>query len=128
MRKLVLTVAAVVSVCGSAPTSSPAQPPAQGGAPAAESHVPPNGVRDQLDQLSARIDRDLAQGRLSQKQAEQARRQVNDIAAQASTLRERHGGTLTVADHFAIHAQIERLDNQIHGERGDAAAPPSADH
>lgn len=122
MMKLFLAAAAAISVGATFPSTALAQAELSGpsGGPTA-----PGGVREQLDQLSARVDRGLREGQLSQKAADEARRRINDIAAQASTDRERDGGKLTEADRFDITAQINRLGSEIHWQRTEATATPA---
>jgi hypothetical protein len=86
-----------------------------------------NGVNEQLDAISARIDRRLARGRLSRDDATAAHREVDDIQAEAGEDRLRDGGQLSEADRFAIEARIHRLEEQIEGERTPVpgAAPRS---
>jgi hypothetical protein len=79
--------------------------------------APRPGANEQLDQLSARVDRDLAEGRISPAQATEDHRRINAIEDEVSADREEHGGRLTDSDRFDIEAQIERLRDSLRRER-----------
>jgi hypothetical protein len=78
----------------------------------------------QLDQLSARIDRRLARGQISQHDADTTHREINDLQAQASEDRLQNGGRLKEADRFALQGQITQLKEEIDRDRTIGASPP----
>jgi hypothetical protein len=124
MMKLFLAAAAAVSIGATLPSAVLAQ--AELGSPSAGPSAS-NGVRERLDQLGDRVDRGVRQGQLSPKEADEARRRIDDISAQASTDRERDGGRLTEADRFDILAQIDRLGGEIRWQRKEEATAAPAD-
>ncbi|MBV8681385.1 MAG: hypothetical protein JO111_00825 [Caulobacteraceae bacterium] len=76
-----------------------------------------NGLNEQLDHLNATIDRRLAHGRMSKDDAENARREITDIQAEATDTRLRDGGTISEADHFALQDRVNKLKAKIDSER-----------
>lgn len=82
---------------------------------------PALGANEQLDALNARIDRELAAGRLSPADATEAHRQVNRIEDETSADREAHGGRLTDTDRFALQGEIDHLRDELHN--GHVAGP-----
>ena len=121
MMKLFLAAAAAVSIGATLPSHALAQaePVSPSIGPSAQ-----NGIRERLDQLGDRVDRGLRQGQLSPREADETRRRIDDISAQASTDRERDGGRLTEAHRFDILAQIDRLGGEIRWQRKEATAAP----
>lgn len=83
-----------------------------------------NGLNEQLDQLSARIDRRLARGQLSQQVADNAHREINDLQAEASDDRLQNGGQLKEADRFGLQARITQLKDEIDRDRTTGASAP----
>jgi len=88
------------------------------------SHVPSarNGLSEQLDRLSARIDRRLARGQISQRNADKTHREINDLQAEASDDRLQNGGQLKVADRFGLQARITQLKEEIDRDRTTGAS------
>jgi len=80
------------------------------------------GIAVQLDALSSRIHRYIAQGRLSPVDVDQARRELHRIQGEFTDDRERNGGRLEVADRFELQSQIDRLRRSLTRERTDAPA------
>jgi hypothetical protein len=119
MHKALLIAAAVAGLALSAPAL------AQAPAPALQLPNQPAvrpGLTQQLDDLSARIDRDLAQGRISQADAIRDHREVNRIQDLAAADREANAGHLTEAEHFDLQAQIDQLGHEIHQQHTGADA------
>ncbi len=83
-----------------------------------------NGLNEQLDQLSARIDRRLARGQLSQRDADKTHREINDLQAEASDDRLQNGGKLKEADRFGLQERIIQLKEEIDRRTTGASAPP----
>jgi hypothetical protein len=81
-----------------------------------------NTLTEQLSEVSARIDHRQADGRLAKQAAEEARREVNDIAAELDDERLQGGGQLGERDRFALQERIHQLVVKIDGE--SAAGPP----
>jgi opacity protein-like surface antigen len=121
MKTVILAAVALASIAASLPAAALAQAAQP---PASPSPAAPNGISAQLDRLSSRVDRYLAQGQLSQKDAHQAHLEINRIQDEASADREQHGGHLTVADHFDLQAEIDHLNAELHRERTGAAGTP----
>jgi hypothetical protein len=117
--KSLLIAAAVASLVASLPGLALAQ--------AASSHIPASelGLNEQLDQLSARIDRDVGGGQLSQTQAVDAMREVSSIQDAADAEREEHGGQLGVADRLELQARIDHLKADLRHERTNGGMAPA---
>jgi len=110
--KALLTAAAVASLAASFPGLTLAQ--------AAQ-----YGINQQLDQLSAKIDREVGRGQLSQTQAVDALREVSSIEDAADAEREEHGGELEVANRLDLQARIDRLKAHILQERTNGPVAPT---
>jgi len=112
MKTVVLAVlaAAATAALPALAVAQPAPGPVQ--APSAR-----DSLTEQIDRLSATIDRRLARGRLTQLQADQAHRQINDLQAELSDDRLKNGGQLSEADRFGLQARISTLKAQIDRER-----------
>jgi len=120
MRKTPLACAAAAAIMLALPGLAAAQTPVL--------HLPPSAavrpsITTQLSQLGDRIDRYVAEGRLSSADADHARRELNRIQDQASADRERNGGHMALADRFELHAQIDRLREEIRQERTPRPRP-----
>lgn len=114
MMKLFLVAAPATSIGASLPLTVLAQDvplPVQDG-PAARL-----GVRDQLKLLDLRVDRDLAQGRLSQAEADRAHREISRIEDEAKSDRVRNDGHLTDAHASDLQARIDRLHGTLRWAR-----------
>jgi len=83
-----------------------------------------NGLSEQLDQLSARIDRRLARGQMSQHDADKTHREINDLQAEASSDRLQNGGQLKGADRFGLQDRITQLKEEIDRDRTTGASVP----
>ncbi len=128
MKTAFLAAVAAAGLYASFPGPAPAQAPIV--------HLPDRavtrpGVVAQLDELSSRIDRYVAQGRLSPADADHARRELNRIQGEVTDARERSGGRFEVADRFELQSQVDKLRREIHrkrtnvaGAEGEAGAPP----
>jgi hypothetical protein len=117
MRNAFLAALGAASLCASLSGPAIAQAPIV--------HLPDRaamrpGVVAQLDELSSRVDRYVAQGRLSAADADHARREINRIQGEVSDARERNGGRFETADRFELQSQIDKLRREIHRERTSA--------
>ncbi len=83
-------------------------------------------IDEQLDRLSSRIDRDMAQGQRARADTEQAHREINGLQDQLNADREEHGGRITVPDRFDLQARIDRLKESLRIERVNVENPPAA--
>jgi hypothetical protein len=83
-----------------------------------------NGLTEQLDHLSARIDHHLARGQISQHDAVKAHREINDLQAEASDDRLQNGGQLREADRFGLQARITQLQEEVGRDRTTGASAP----
>jgi outer membrane murein-binding lipoprotein Lpp len=84
-----------------------------------------NGLNEQLDRLSATIDRRVAHGRMSLQDAERARREVNNLQAETSDDRVKNGGQLTEADRFRLQARISQLKAETDQARPQGVSRPT---
>jgi len=114
MRKILLAAAVVAGIAAGIPALGSAQtaPP-----PPNPSPMNAHNITEQLNQVSARIDRYLARGQLSQTEAVEALRRVNALLDKASADREAHGGQLTEAERFRAQAKIDALNDDLRRER-----------
>jgi len=120
MRNAFLAAVAAATLAASLPAFALAQAPIV--------HLPDRaamrpGVSAQLTELSGRIDRYVAQGRLSAADADHARREINRFQGEASDERERNGGQRAIADRFELQSQIDKFREDLLRER---ASGPSA--
>jgi len=122
MMKLFLGAAAAVSIGASLPLTVLAQdapPPAMDG-PSARP-----GIHEQLDLMGARIDRDQAQGKLSEAEADRAHRDISHIQDEARGDRIRDGGALTPTSVADLQARIDRVRADVRWERtSERETPP----
>lgn len=105
--KLFLVAAAATSIGASLPLTVLAQ----------DGSVARLGIYDQLKLLDVRVDRDLAQGRLSPAEADRAHRDINRIENEARSDSVRNDGHLTDADATDLKARIDRLRRSVRWER-----------
>jgi hypothetical protein len=73
----------------------------------------PQGVRERIDFMQARIDRGERNGTLSRREAATARQDLNDVRRMEISLRRRDGGRLTGADREYIQARIDDVGRNI---------------
>jgi len=122
MMKLFLGAAAAVSIGAALPLTGLAQdaPPSAMDGPAARP-----GIHDQLELMGARIDRDQAQGKLSEAEADRAHRDISRIQDEARGDRIRDGGALTPASMSDLQGRIDRVRADLRWERASEieAAP-----
>jgi len=85
-----------------------------------DSAVTRRGVDVQLTELSGRIDRYVAQGRLSPADADHARRELNRVQGEVGDARGRNGGHMATADRFELQSQIDKLRQDLDRERTGA--------
>jgi len=121
MRKVVLAATAAASIAAGFPASGLAQtaPP-----PPRHDQINAHNITDQLNQSSARIDRYLTRGQISQTEAVEAHRQVNALLDAASARRDENGGQLTEAERFDMQAKIDDLNATLRSERAAHGAGP----
>ncbi len=108
--KLFLVAAAATSIGASLPLTVLAQ----------DGSIARLGIHDQLKLLDVRVDRDLAQGSLSQAEADRAHREINRIEDETRSDRVRNDGHLTDADATRLQARIDRLRGTVRWERTSA--------
>jgi hypothetical protein len=120
--KTLLTAMIAVSIVASFPGLALAQ-----AAPAGSPQIPAAelGINEQLDRMSARIDREVGSGQLSQTEAVDALREVSSIEDAADADREEHGGQLPVADHLEFQTRIDHLKENIRHERTSGGTAPT---
>ena len=113
---------AVASIVGSLPGLAAAQ-----AALTRSSQIPAAeyGINQQLDQLSARVDREVGRCQLSQTEAVDALRDVSSIQDAADADREENGGQLTVPNRLEIQARIDHLKAAIRQERTSGGTAPT---
>jgi hypothetical protein len=82
-------------------------------------------INEQLNLLSARIDREMARGLVTKHDAEDFQREINDLQAESSDERLQNGGPLKEGDRFDLQARISRLKERLDREiaKGAAATP-----
>ena len=119
--KTLLIAAAVASLAAPLPGLALAQAAAAASPPIPAVEQP---INRQLDQLSARIDREVGGGRLTQTQAVDALREVSSIQDAADAEREEHGGQLGFADRLELQTRIDHLKADIRHERTNGGAAP----
>jgi hypothetical protein len=122
MKKAALAAVAAASLAAWLPSSGAAQtlsPSTQYGA------IAESGITAQLSQLSARIDRYLAHGQLSQAEAVDAHRDVNAIEDQANAYREDNGGKLSDTERIEMQKDIDNLNADIRRERDAHGTAPA---
>ncbi len=131
MNRAILAAACAATVALALPglvwAQMGAQAGPQAGAPLSlDAPAERHKIFGEIDQLNARIDRGLADGRLTPAQGVLAHRQVNAIQDQANTDRERGGGQLTVADRLDLQARLDHFSDDLHQQlsTGKAAPPP----
>jgi len=120
--KTLLIAAAVASLVASLPGLILAQGLAAGSPPIPAVEQP---INQQLDQLSARIDREVGGGQLSQTQAVDALREVSSIQDAADAEREEHGGQLGFADRLELQTRIDHLKSDLRHERTSGGTTPA---
>ncbi len=122
MQKAILAAATAAILIAGLPTLTLAQ-----AAPPPSSHTTISGhnITDQLDQLSARIERYRARGQLSPAEADAARRAINALEGQAGANREDNGGQFTDAERFAMQSKIDDLNRDIRRERAAHGGTPA---
>jgi len=112
---------AALAAAGAASVQAPAS--AQNAPTVTHSPSARNGLSEQLAQLSARIDRRLARGQMSQHDADKTHREINDLQAEASDDRLQNGGQLKEADRFSLQDRITQLKEEIDRDRTTGAPP-----
>jgi hypothetical protein len=73
----------------------------------------PQGVRERIDFMQARIDRGERAGTLSRREAATARQDLADVRRMEANLRRRDGGRLNGADREYIQARIDDVGRNI---------------
>ncbi len=122
MQRAIMTALAAASLVAGLPTLTLAQaaPP-----PSVHSPISGHNITDQLDQLSARIERYRARGQLSPAEADAARRAINALEGQAGANREANGGQFSDAERFAMQSKIDDLNRELRRERAANGGAPT---
>jgi hypothetical protein len=82
----------------------------------------PQGIRQRIDWMQARIDRSRDRGSLDPRQANYAQRELGDIRRMNDDLRSRDGGHLSEPDRSYIQGRLDNLGQNLRWMRSDSSA------
>jgi hypothetical protein len=77
----------------------------------------PGGIHERIDFLQQRIDRNVARGTVSRREADVAYRDLADIRREEARLRERDGGRLNPTDREYLQGRLDRAQQTLHWDR-----------
>lgn len=74
--------------------------------------------------IGERLERGVADRSVERREARRVRRQLDEIRAEESRMRQGHGGRLTEADRRALETRLDVLNDHIRWVRRNEAVPP----
>jgi hypothetical protein len=93
------------------PTTAPLPAPDYG--PTAFWSGAPNGIRERVDFMEARVDRGIRDGVITRREARSARQDLADIRRMEVRLRRRDGGRLTGPDREYLQSRLDQVGRNI---------------